>query len=279
MDKHSTISLKILADANRKFASDRELRNKYETNHSLKFYGFYCVLKTFTQTGKIQDWFKQINEIKSLNQIKSTQIVKQYITGAGELGLIKVSGNDLILTSHKKVYESINTNPRKKPLYFTFNYNPNDEIKPETVLKLSTVIVCQHYRKIKINCSINQNILLKDFCNDQDTLKKIQLQSFVHGYKNLGMTKDEYRMIHSVNADEHLTQHALRKLFNYKSNQSIGDLKQTLMKVAEVSERKLNSNCLMRKNDNYYTGYDKEKKQSWWQLPDSITSKIQWNQA
>lgn len=268
------LKLRIIQGLSRKIVSDRELRTAYKTNRVIKYYGFYCALKSITTSGLIQDYPSQLEYICEVTK-RSKSSFYTYIKECIELGLIQKNGADLRLSSWNMVMERFGIRDK---VFTEFEYDTEKkEQTPEYYLVSAEIGENQHYQAKNVAKEILHNPQIKDLLNEKKIgtqtvarLQRLQVQTFVNG---TGGSERIYNIIHSLNADVQRSVPKLRRAFNFKSNMSVGYMKAQLKKrgFAEVSGRLLKSSQRMRKNRNqYHTGWDDVTKESTWQLPDAI---------
>lgn len=269
------IRLKILEGLSRMIVSDRHLRASYKTNRAVKYYGFYCILKSMTTSGLVRDYVNQLTHICEITK-RSRSTFYSYLNECIKLGLIEKVGDNLRLTSWDTLVERFALRERK---FTEFNYDTTRKDQtPEYFLISAEISENQQYQVKSVMLRIGQNPQIKHFITKEQSpaetvksLQNMQVQTFFDG---CGGSEIMYSIIHSFNADTQRTVPKLRKAFNLKSNRSVAYLKRQLSErgFAEVTQRFLKSSVRMRKDKNIYcTGWDRKLGQSTWHLPDMIT--------
>lgn len=268
------VKLRIPVGLSRVLVKDRVVRNKYQTNRTVKFYGFFCVLKSLTTSGILKNYPAQIDYLCKMVK-KGRSSFYSYMKACIELGLIEKAGDNLKLANWDMLFERFNLQEKR---FSEFTYDEDNPIQtPEYYLVSSEIKENQYYQARNVLSQICQNPQLKAVLNAKavdfsviEKLQRIQIKSFVNG---CGGSEATYGTIHSLNADLQRSVPRLRRAFGLKSNRSVGYLKSQLKLrgFAMVSERVLSSKERMRKDRQcYYTGWDKEAKESTWHLPDEI---------
>ncbi len=269
------IQLKIPQGLSRSIVADRQLRKAYQTNRAIKYYGFYCALKSLTTSGLIQNYVEQLEEICNAVK-KSRSSFYNYVNECIKLELIEKENANLKLTSWDKIIERFGIRERN---FTAFIYDTDKkEQTPEYFLMSAEIKENQQYQANNVLKQIRQNPQIRNILNEKETsvatvnkLQWLQMKTFVDG---CGGSEVIYSTLHSLNADIHRSVPKLRKAFNFKSNRSVGYLKCQLEErgFADIKGRLLKSSCRMRKSKAiYFTGWDKQAKVSTWQLPDAIT--------
>ncbi|MCU0442912.1 MAG: hypothetical protein MUE96_10985 [Bacteroidia bacterium] len=255
--------------------ADRQLRNTYQTNRSIKYYGFYCALKSLTSSGLIKDYAEQIELLCEVAK-KSRSSFYTYLNECIKLNLIQKNNDHLRLTCWDNLIERFNL---KDKVFTEYTYDTEQKGQtPEYYLASAEIQENQQYQASNVLKQIRQNPHIKSILNEKETnvntvekLQWLQMKTFVNG---CGGSEAIYSVLHSLNADIHRSVPKLRKAFNLKSNRSVGYLKGQLEErgFAVIKGRLLKSPERMRKSRVFYhTGWDKTTLESTWQLPDSIT--------
>lgn len=269
------IRLKIPQGLSRSIVADRQLRNTYQTNRSIKYYGFYCALKSLTSSGLIKNYAEQIEFLCHAVK-KSRSSFYTYLNECIKLNLIQKNNDHLRLTCWDNLIERFNL---KDKIFTEYTYDTEQKGQtPEYYLASAEIQENQQYQASNVLKQIRQNPHIKSILNEKEAnvntvekLQWLQMKTFVNGCNG---SEAIYSVLHSLNADIHRSVPTLRKAFNLKSNRSVGYLKGQLEErgFAVIKERLLKSPERMRKNRVFYhTGWDKTTLESTWQLPDSIT--------
>lgn len=272
------IQLKIPIGISRLLVQERTLRVKYQTNRQIKYYGFFCILKSTTTSGLIQNYLKQIDFLCSITK-RSKSSFYNYINACIKLGLLVKEGNSLRLKNWTSILAQFNL---KDKAFLEYEYDiDNKEQTPEYFMMIAEIRENQSYQVNSIIKEIQQNPQLKDLLNEKKVneqtalkLHRMQVQTFING---CGGSERIYSIIHCINADFQRNASKLRKDFNFKSHLSVAYMKYQLVKrgLAQIQRRFICSESRMRKNRNqYFTGWDEVLKVSTWQLPDEIILKV-----
>ncbi len=248
----------------------RELRKKYITNRTLREVAVFCVLKTVTSSGIIQNYIEQLDDLAELcNCSKSSLfgIIKRLI----DQKLIARKGGALILRSMQRLLNRYEITS-KETVSLTYEFRNH---KLYQLLQAAYIKSMRSGQEFMVNKKIQNNPYLKHIINEKsknpERIRKKLLSLQISTFKDKSTT-DEYELIHSINADTNLSARSLRRAFKFKSNMSVAYLKKMLGKrgIAKITVRKIESTTRSRKGKNYFVEWFPTSKQTRWRLTDDV---------
>lgn len=277
------LEYKILKNTSARLCSKRHKRKVYHTNRFGKDLAFFYALKTLTTSGHISCWRQQFDQITEVTKIRSLQTVYTRLKRCQKLGLLQLNNTNISLISFEKLSNILKLN---NPEFSIYEYDTKKPLQtPEYFLKLASIEEAKAKRLYRAKQAIDRNSTVKEILRiedkvtnaDVERLHQLQVSSFKFGKEFLGLSTDEYKLLHSINPDLELTAKSIKRLFGFKSFLSACYLKGELAhrKLADVATRKLTSSARMRKEKGVcWSSYNPLDKTTFWQLPDSITSLV-----
>jgi hypothetical protein len=242
--------IKIITGAAEILVSQRELREKYETNRDIKYWSTYFLLKSLTSSGVICQWTKQkeslldfckmtentfrnhLSKLKELKLIKVTKnrtiLLTSFETAADILG-ISFTGHTIIdydtSTQGNQIFqyllrgEEIRSNQAKqsKTLWYYVGKNP--------LLKdaLFTLLVKD---------GADKKLLEKDITYFQEQLLLLQQQAFKDGSPLLDI-------LTTCRADINRGVKRIQEYHTYKSKQSVSYMKGRMVELQVITVTKV----------------------------------------
>jgi len=241
----------VISGACEILVAHRELRNKYQTNRSIKTWATYFLLKSLTTSGILRDWTKQkqtilsfckmtencfrirLAELQKLNLItlQSNRTIKLVafekaaeILGIIYDGTIKIEYDDTLPGQQIFQYflraEEIRSNQHKqlKALWYYAGKQP--------LLKdaLITMLIQQN--------GCEEKDLRSNVSNFQQQLLKLQQHAFKEGSPLLDI-------IHTFRADINRSVNCIQDHHGYRSKQSVSYMKKVMLKSNIITVTKV----------------------------------------
>lgn len=264
----------------------RYIVNKYLVNGACKLYGTYCVLKSITTTGIVQNYRSQLTLLLNKLQLSRNSLESQ-IKQLQQLKLLQVTGSNIVLTSwenscrifdfefeglmHIEVPEkklatkfifynldiAENQDKQKSAIARKFNANPGLLID----IKNAMVQLDPKYSLDKLS-KLTWTEFLK-------VLFHFQLQSYQTGTKAL-------KLLHCYRANINRTAYNMACSWKMKGSRSVAYVKTKLSELGLASIVKIepvSSPALVRArsiNKNYADNFDKSTKLPVWHVSDQI---------
>jgi hypothetical protein len=264
----------VLTGAAEELVRHRELRNKYETNRSIKTWSCWFLLKALTTSGKIQRWRSQRDFLFEWLQLNENTFYAR-LHEMERLEIITIDDKDSIhLVSYDKAAEVLG---------IAYNglthiqYNPNDyagkqvfqyflraeEFRSQQVRQLNAL----HYHLDKnpllksdlhlllIKYGADGQQLHRSASYFQERLLKLQMLLFKEG-------SDILQYVLTRRADINRGNGRIMKDHSYKSKQSVTYLKHRMKKLGVVVIEKRKTESVSRSR-HYFTGEDGKKKEGY----------------
>ncbi|MBN8833727.1 MAG: hypothetical protein ABS68_08940 [Niastella sp. SCN 39-18] len=281
-------SIPVIIGATKVLVSQRELRNKYQTNRDIKTWSCYFLLKSLTTSGLLQNWIRQKQDILEFLQCNE-QTFRTRLKDMQRLGLVEIlPGYCLQLTSYKKAssvlgidYQgtvNIKYDDTVGKNYFAYLLTA-DEIRRNQETQRSALIFHLDKNPLLLNlllqCLVNQGCDERRLVADPVYLQERLLQLQVTTFKEGSAIIDE---IMSRRADVNRGVKKIAEDHGYKHPRSVTYLKRVLQKlgICKVVKRFVLSDARCRR---YFTqagvrkdGYMwlKDAKQTRWNLCDQL---------
>ena len=290
---------------------ERTLKNKYETNTTVRVVGFYAALKSTNTCGVIKDYTTQLHTLMQVCKVSRSTFYSR-LTAAEKAGLLTVQGHTIRLNSWRTMCDMHDVTFTG---YHTIQYNLNADEKLQYII---TAIALAEHRAI-IKTQIDKHITGNpDIRSAFDMYAKHFIGTATEfspealfiaqqlSYAN-GAPQAIYEALHSMNPDENITVKTIQRMHGMKSHRSATYLKRAMQKQGIVTVAKRNAtecrytetvapqepsqavtstivNFLMvnhpepcmskvkaRKDKNYHTWYVKPENKRLWHHPDKIS--------
>lgn len=246
---HHIIKVPVLRGAIQQLCGQRELRNKYQTNRSIKTWSAYFLLKTMSPSGVLKNWLRnsKIFELLKIEEGGFRARLKEMI----ELELITVCPvrYNITLCSYKKAAAILDI---EYTGVLKINYDTSIEGKQvfQYILRAEDIRLNQQLQLDALCYYIDKNPLLKTNLlhllqvkgcdherleNDQnyfqEKLLELQQQAFKEG-------SDIIAIIHQHRADINRGVNKIKQHHNYKSSQSVSYMKKVLQQLSLITVTK-----------------------------------------
>lgn len=240
----------VIAGACEILVTQRETRNKYQTNRSIKTWATYFLLKSLTASGVIRDWTKQKGSILSyckmtencfrarLRELEDLRLIRLQknrsirlisfekaadILGINYEGVIKIEYDETLPGSQIFQYflraEEIRSNQHRqlKALWYYANKQP--------LLKEALIIML-------VQMGSDEKELSKNLTYFQEQLLRLQQNAFLEGSPLL-------EIIHTFRADINRSVTCIRDQHTYRSKQSVSYMKKVMLKMQIITVQKV----------------------------------------
>jgi hypothetical protein len=232
----------VLIGAVEELVSQRELRNKYETNRSIKTWSAWFLLKSLTTSGKIQRWRKQTTYLLKWLQMSERSFYRR-LDEMIDLKIVTLEDDDIILVSYRdaaKILDipysgllNIPYNPENHGGKQIFQYFLRvEEFRYQQERQLSALLYHLdknpllkndlHLLLVKYGADGQQ--LQRDACYFQERLLKLQMLLFKEGSDIL-----QYILTHRADINRSVSR--IQKNHAYKAKQSVSYLKACMIKL------------------------------------------------
>ena len=284
----------MLKGAAAELCRHRELRNKYETNRSIKTWACYFLLKSKTTSGIIQKWTKQKGSLLAYLQM-SENCFRARVAEMKALKLITLIGRNTIqLTSYEKAAEILDI-PYTGLIKIEYDANtaPGNQIF-QYFLRAQEIRENQQAQLDALHYYANKNPQLKEVLTQlmlhhgadkaklhlaeyfQERLLILQMHYFKHG-------SDIWNVITTLRADINRSVTGIQSAHKYKAAQSVSYMKKRMAKLQllTITKKQVQSECRTRLYISDTEGkkreaarYCRSSKTTFMQLCDQLTVKI-----
>lgn len=267
--------------------SKRFLVNRYETNHTIKTIGNYCLLKTLSTTGVVH-----ISENKK-NLLLLLKLTRNSLFPALErlktIGLIKIEGDKIILCGWKKAVEIFEYLFNEK--FIEIDYNELDlKKKIDYYIYSCEIVIAQQKQREALQKILTANPAIKrDVANIISGYNKEPLDDIMN-WGNPKFIATWFRLqqflfkagtevlesVFAYRADVNRTINSIRQSWSMKSFKSVTYTKRKLNKAGVIVIEKIgtllsNGNFRIRMaSKKYSNNFIKMDNTHTWNLPDQL---------
>jgi hypothetical protein len=267
--------------------SQRFIVNRYETNHTIKIIGNYCLLKTLSTTGVVH-----ISSNKK-NLLSLLKLTRNSLAPALErmkiIGLIKIEDDKIILCGWKKAVEIFEYTFDEK--FIEIDYNELDlKKKIDFYIYSCEIAISQQKQREALQKILTANpVIKKDVANIISGFNKQPLddimnwsnQQFIATWFRLQrfLFKTGTEVLESVwayRADVNRTINSIRQSWSMKSFKSVTYTKRKLNKAGVIVIEKIGTllstgNFRIRQaSKKYSNNFIKHESTHTWNLPDQL---------
>lgn len=241
----------VLIGAAEELVTHRELRNKYQTNRSIKTWSVWFLLKALTKSGKLQQWRKQLTFLLSwlqcnertlysrLHEMEALELIS--IDEKGNINLISYEKAAAILDIPWCGTKSVPYNPSKYEgnqifQYLLraeeFRYQQNRQLEALTYHLDNNPSLKNNLHVLLVQQGADSQRLFKDPRYYQQRLLQLQLQLFKEGSEILA-----YVCTHRADINRGVA--AIQNNHGYKSAQSASYLKKRMFQLGVIRVEKI----------------------------------------
>lgn len=251
IDEKTIYKVPVINGAAKALVSERQLRNKYETNREIKYWSTFFLLKALTTSGDIQNWrsqrqlilsWLQMNEPTFYNQLKILK-EKKLLTVDKAFNITLISNRDActILDIEYTGITLLPYNPCQNEGKQIFQYflraeelrsKQEDQLEGLAYHLNKNPLLRNDLHWLLVHQGANPDKLVTDKKYLQERLLKLQLNYFRHGSKIL-----EYAF--SRRADINRSVNRIKEDHCYKSARSVSYMKMRMKKLKLILVEKI----------------------------------------
>ena len=267
--------------------SHRTIVNRYETNHTIKIIGNYCLLKTLSTTGVIHISSNKKNLLSLLKLTRNS--LAPSLERMQAIGLIKLENDKIILCGWKKAVELFQFKFDEK--FIEIDYNELDfKKKIDFYIYSCEIAIAQQKQKEALQKILTANpVIKKDVANIisgiskqslDDVMKWSDTQFIAYWFRlQRYLFKTGTEVMESVfayRADVNRTINSIRLSWAMKSFKSVTYTKRKLNKAGVLVIEKIGTllstgNFRIRQaSKKYSNNFIKDEGMHTWNLPDQL---------
>lgn len=254
-------------DLLKQFCQSRELNTRYQTNKLIKLVSAYYVLKSLSSSGILKDYARNMYTLCShLNCTEPT--LRRILKGCQKLGYLRVTAGSIRLISFAEFTQLFDsTTSSMVRIRYNCQVHKFHSLVETVYMQLQEQERARVFEKRlqalpELLRELKGLVIADNKGNYRKSLELIQLQAFKYGH-------EKKEAIFALNPFTTCNSKTLRKMFNFKSEQSVAYLKAKLQaqKLARISAQRVLSQERQRLS-NRYMDWDQRTQQTIWVQPD-----------